>query len=136
MWDSRPRLSGGAPLEIPLSHGEAGPLARRTADGGCPPHARILWDSISPSWRRLRLRLCRAKIHLGDSSRSLRRFEISVVRFESRAGREQTRGKLLNVGVVIPKRVVVAFALDSDAIFGARKLILQPKKILVRLQLR
>src|SRR5438270_8469707 len=82
-------------------------------------------------WRRF----WRSEVNLGYSSRSLRRFKIGVVRFVTHTRGEQARGKLLHVRVVIPKRVVITLALDSNAVFGPCEFVLQAQEVFVGFQL-
>jgi len=57
--------------------------------------------------------------------------EVGFVRFESRHLSEKAVGELLNIGVVVLQRVVVALAFDRDAVFCASQFVLQTQKVLV-----
>ena len=62
--------------------------------------------------------------------------EIIVVPVESRDIGPDVVGEQPNERVVILQRLIVAAALDCDAVFRARQLILQLQEVLVRTQLR
>src|SRR5262245_53025932 len=76
------------------------------------------------------------EVQLGRGARSIGRLEVRVIGFESWPSREQAVRELLDVGVVVLEGIVVALALDSDAILGAGKFILQAHEIFVGFQLR
>jgi hypothetical protein len=82
------------------------------------------------------LRLGPRKLHLGHFTRRLGGREVGVVAMEARPARENVIGKLANERVVGLQRIVVALALDGDAILGAGKLVLQAQEILIGLELR
>ena len=82
-------------------------------------------------WSRLRLRLRSREVHLGHCPRSFRGGEIRVVGFEPHTRREHAGRKLLHVSVVVLQGIVVALALDSDAVFGSREFVLQTQEILI-----
>src|SRR4029077_17468759 len=86
--------------------------------------------------RRLRGRARGGEIHLGNLARFFRGSKIRFVRFETSPTRINVVGKLLHIGVVVLQRVVVTLALDRDAVFRSRQLVLQAQEVLIRLQLR
>ena len=55
---------------------------------------------------------------------------------ESRPARENIVRKKSDVRVVVLNRVVVALALNGDAVFSARQFVLQTEEVFIRFQLR
>src|SRR5215470_1363607 len=92
----------------------------------------VLACRFSPRWLRRGSGSRRSEVYLWNLARSFCRFEIGVVRLEARPSREDVVGELLDVRVVVLQSIVVALALDSNAIFGACQLILQAHEILIR----
>src|SRR6266700_6276097 len=76
------------------------------------------------------------EVHFRYRAGPLRSRKVRRVRLESEiCGKDAVR-ELMYVSVVVLKSVVVALALDRDAVFGACKFILQTQKIFARSQLR
>ena len=95
--------------------------------------------TIPPSTRRGRCRHClrrwlALKIHLRNISCAFCGFEVSVVLLVSGKSGNQIVRKLQQVSVVVLDRVVIALALDGDAVFGARQFVLQAQEIFIGLE--
>src|SRR5215469_14643762 len=83
-------------------------------------------------WGRLRRRLrWRREIHLGCLPRCFRCYEVGVIWFETRPTGKDVLRELLNVGVVILQCIVVALALDGNAVLGPGEFVLQTQEILI-----
>src|SRR5580698_3818519 len=73
------------------------------------------------------------EVDFGDFGAGL---EVGVVAFIAGPGGEEAVGELADVGVIGLDGVVVIFASDGDAIFGAGEFVLQAEEILVGFELR
>src|SRR5208337_1505531 len=75
--------------------------------------------------------LRRAEIHLGSLARSLGSNKVSIIPLESSPpGKDVIREKT-DVGVVILDGLVIAAALDGDAVFGSGQLVLKGQEVLI-----
>src|SRR5208282_6826028 len=92
-----------------------------------------LRSSVARRWGRGWVR--RWKCDFRDRARCLRRLKVRVVALEASPACEDAVRELADVSVVGLQRIVIALARDSNPIFGARQLVLQLQKTLVRLQL-
>src|SRR5215470_5798512 len=77
----------------------------------------------------------RLELHLGSGGRVGRGLEVRL-RLETGEAGHEAIGKDRQPSVVLAHRLVVAAALDHDAVLGALELRLQREEVLVALQLR
>jgi hypothetical protein len=75
------------------------------------------------------------EVDFGDFAARGGGLEVGVVAFIAGPGGEEAVGELADVGVIGLDGVVVVFAGDGDAIFGAGEFVLQAEEILVGLEL-
>src|SRR5262245_9953926 len=73
------------------------------------------------------------ELHLGRGLAPRRRLEVRLV-LEASERRDDAGGEEADPCVVVAHRLVVAAALDGDAILGAFELALQRQEVLVRLE--
>jgi len=78
----------------------------------------------------------RVEVDFGDFAAGGARLEVGVVAFVAGPGGEDAVGELEDVGVIGLDGVVVVFAGDGNAVFGAGEFVLEAKKIFVGFQLR
>src|SRR6516225_9404238 len=91
-------------------------------------------------WRGLRTRRCRSasviEIHFGSLPRPFLGLEVGVVAGESAHAGDEIVGEEREKRVVVLQRLVVAPALDGDAVLRSGELVLQAQEVLIGLQLR
>src|SRR5690242_11884581 len=90
--------------------------------------------SYRPAWYSHSL-LRTWKLYFGRLARRLRSLEISVIAVESGPGGEDIVRKNAEVSIVILQDLIIAAALDRNAVLGAGEFVLKAQKVFVGFQL-
>jgi len=108
--------------------------ARRRGRAGQAPPLQLgrLFLGWSGSWRWGGGWSGGVEVDFGDFAARGGGLEVGVVAFVAGPAGEEAVGELEDVGVIGPDAVVVIFAGDGDAVFGACEFVLEAEEIFVR----